>query len=62
MKQLNLHDTEKALLNIKDTLREKYSVKELGIFGSGGRSEAKAASDIDLLVSFTKPVSIVRIR
>jgi len=33
-------------------LREKFKVKEIGIFGSYVRGEAKETSDIDILVEF----------
>ncbi|HIE22936.1 MAG TPA: nucleotidyltransferase [Candidatus Korarchaeota archaeon] len=33
-------------------LKEKYGVKEIGIFGSYLRGEAKEESDIDILVEF----------
>lgn len=58
MKKPNFQDTERTLLQMKETLRDKYSVKELGIFGSVVRLETKPGSDIDLLVSFSKPISL----
>ncbi len=33
-------------------LREKYGVKEIGVFGSYVRGEQKKSSDIDILVEF----------
>ena len=44
------------LKSIKPLLAEKYSVKQLGIFGSYARNEARPESDIDILVEFNKPV------
>ena len=38
------------------TLRDKYLVKEIGIFGSVARGEQTAASDVDILVEFSAPV------
>ncbi|MEO0091987.1 MAG: nucleotidyltransferase family protein [candidate division WOR-3 bacterium] len=35
-----------------DVLRDKYSVKEIGLFGSYLRGAQKATSDIDVLVDF----------
>ncbi len=45
----------------KDELRRRYSVKEIGIFGSYVRKEQKETSDIDILVNFEKPVSLLRV-
>jgi len=36
------------------TLRKKYYVKEIGIFGSHIKGVAKAKSDLDILVTFEK--------
>jgi hypothetical protein len=36
----------------KKELRERYKVKEIGIFGSYVRGEEKKTSDVDLLVEF----------
>ncbi|MGB7000480.1 MAG: nucleotidyltransferase family protein [Halobacteriota archaeon] len=40
---LKKHDSE---------LREKYGIKEIGVFGSYMRGEQKKGSDIDILVEF----------
>ena len=37
-------------------LAENYNVASLGLFGSFARDEQTSESDIDLLVSFSKPV------
>ena len=37
-------------------LRDKYFVKEIGIFGSVARGEQTALSDVDVLVEFSEPV------
>ena|SRR5581483_9437994 len=41
-----------------DILRDKFNVKEIGIFGSVARGEHTAASDIDVLVEFSKPIGL----
>ncbi len=41
----------------QEELHTQYAVKSLGIFGSVARSEA-TASDVDLLIEFTKPVGL----
>ncbi len=41
------------------TLREKYRIKTLGIFGSYIRGEQKKKSDVDILVEFEKPLGLL---
>ncbi|HHT9131295.1 MAG TPA: nucleotidyltransferase family protein [Candidatus Tripitaka californicus] len=43
----------------KEELRKRFKVKEIGIFGSFIREEQKKASDVDLLVEFEGPVSLL---
>src|SRR4030042_7051153 len=57
--ELVMEDLEriKSLLSEqKPLLAEKFKVKEIGIFGSFVRGEQVDASDIDILVEFSKPV------
>ena len=42
----------------RDELQE-YGVKSLALFGSVSREEATAASDVDLLVEFFRPVGML---
>jgi predicted nucleotidyltransferase len=42
-----------------DELRVRFKVTELGIFGSYVRGEEKEGSDIDILVVFEEPVSLL---
>ena len=37
-------------------LKDKYHIKDIGIFGSTARGEEKNDSDIDLLVEFSEPI------
>lgn len=37
------------------TLRERFGVKSLGLFGSIARGEASPRSDVDILVEFNAP-------
>jgi len=41
-------------------LSDKYSVKELGVFGSVARGENTKSSDIDILVEFTEPIGFFK--
>ena len=51
-KILNLEAIKKILKAHKEELKEKYGVKEIGIFGSYVRGEQKRVSDIDILIDF----------
>jgi uncharacterized protein len=42
------------------SLYDKYHVKTLSIFGSRARGDSRLDSDIDLLVSFSTPVSLLQ--
>ncbi len=53
-------DEIKDILNKhRDELREKYKITEIGIFGSYIRAEQKKESDLDVLVEFSEPVSLL---
>jgi len=52
-------DIISSLKNLKGDLSQKFAVKKIGIFGSVAREEQTERSDIDLLVEFSKPVSLV---
>jgi len=45
-----------TLAGLKDELRQKYKVKEIGIFGSWVSGGHNANSDIDILVEFSEPI------
>jgi uncharacterized protein len=39
-------------------LRQRWPIKSFGVFGSVVRGEASAASDLDILVEFERPVGL----
>ncbi len=39
-------------------LNERFGVRALALFGSVARDEATAASDVDLLVEFERPIGL----
>ena len=45
-------EIEKILASHKAELCRKYSIKEIGIFGSFARGEQEETSDVDILVDF----------
>jgi len=40
-------------------IRDKYKVKTIGLFGSYIRCEQKKRSDVDILVEFKEPISLL---
>ena len=49
-------EIEIKLKELKPVLSQKYFVDKIGYFGSFARDEQKEDSDIDILVSFRKPL------
>jgi Predicted nucleotidyltransferases len=47
-----LDEIKRILNSHKEELRERYKVKEIGIFGSFVRGEQKESSDLDILVEY----------
>jgi predicted nucleotidyltransferase len=54
-------DEIRSILKIhKEELRERYGVREIGIFGSYVRGEQNDKSDVDVLVEFEKPIGLFK--
>jgi len=56
-------ELEEIKAKIKDNMpyfTDKYKVKSLGIFGSYVRGEQKKRSDLDILVEFSEPISLLK--
>jgi len=51
-------EIKEALKKHKGELRERFRVKEIGVFGSYVKGEQKKASDIDILVEFEEPIGL----
>jgi len=49
-------ETLTILRHLKDDIATRFSVSRIGIFGSVARGEQTEASDIDILVEFSRPV------
>ena len=49
-------EIEETLKKYKPFLREKFKVKEIGIFGSYVRGEESDKSDVDVLVTFDETI------
>lgn len=53
-------ELKEILTSHKEELREKYKIKEIGIFGSCLSGEAKEKSDLDILVEFEDSISLLK--
>lgn len=56
----DLEEIKKKLEKLKPSLEEKFKVKTMGIFGSYIKGEEKEKSDLDILVEFEEPVSLLK--
>jgi len=54
-----LEEIKKILKENQTVLREGFKVKEMGIFGSFVRGEQRKRSDLDILVEFDQPISLL---
>jgi predicted nucleotidyltransferase len=54
-----IDDIKKKLSVCKHDLEHGFKVKKLGVFGSYVRGEQTTASDLDILVEFSEPVSLI---
>jgi len=60
MQTLTLDEILDILRKHKEELRRMYCVKEIGIFGSYVREEARPDSDVDILVEFERPIGFFK--
>ena len=54
-----LEEIKKILRENETILTDRFKVKEIGIFGSYLREEQKKRSDLDILVEFEEPISLL---
>lgn len=53
-----LTDIKETLKINKDRLATKYGLSIIAIFGSYGRGQQTAESDVDILVDFKRPIGV----
>lgn len=58
MKDIN--QIRQILKNQKERLELNYGVSELGLFGSYIKNLANENSDLDVLINFQKPISLLK--
>ncbi|HHT9120312.1 MAG TPA: nucleotidyltransferase family protein [Candidatus Hypogeohydataceae bacterium YC41] len=57
---MKLDEIKEILTKHKSELRERFRVKEIGIFGSYVRGEQRKKSDADILVEFEEPIGLFK--
>ncbi len=57
----NFEEIQKKLESMKPRLEEEYGVEEIGIFGSWVRNEETESSDLDVLITFEKPIGLLEL-
>jgi len=55
---MNLEEVKEILARHRGELKEKFKVKEIGIFGSYVKGEQKEVSDLDILVEFEEDAKL----
>jgi len=58
MKMKTVEEIKELLRKHKEELRERFKVKELGIFSSYVRGEQKEKSDLDVIIEFEDEESL----
>ena len=56
----SLEEIEEVLRSHRMELRDKFKVKEIGVFGSFVRGEQGETSDLDILVELDKPIGLIK--
>lgn len=54
-------EIKEILAKNKEKIEGQYKVRRMGIFGSYVRGEQKEDSDVDVLVEFEEPVSLLKL-
>jgi len=55
----NIDEIKRKIEELKPLLKKRFKVKRIGVFGSYTRGEQKEESDLDVLVEFYEPVSLL---
>ncbi len=55
---MTIGEIKEAFWEQKSTLRDRYNVESIGIFGSYVRGEQKKKSDLDVLVEFYRTIDL----
>jgi len=58
MKKIKLEEIKKRLEKLKEVIKDRYKAEVVGIFGFYVRGEQKEESDLDVLVKFSRGVTL----
>ena len=58
-KNSSVKEAKRTLKENKTILKERFKVKEIGIFGSWVKNEQKEDSDLDILVEFEEVIGLL---
>ena len=58
-KSSSVKEAKRTLKENKTILKERFKVKEIGIFGSWVKNEQKEDSDLDILVEFEDSIGLL---
>jgi predicted nucleotidyltransferase len=53
-----LSEIKSLLESHKQAIKDRYNIKQIGIFGSVVRGDATEFNDVDILVEFDKPIGL----
>jgi uncharacterized protein len=52
---------KKIIRDHKTLLRDRYNINRIGVFGSYARGDTHSGSDVDVLVEFSEPISLIQL-
>ena len=56
----SIEELKTELEAIKPELKKRYNVETIAVFGSYSRGDQKTNSDLDILVTFSKPIGVYK--
>lgn len=61
LRMKTLEEIKQIIEDHREVCRHQYHVKGLSVFGSYVKKEQKESSDLDILVEFEKPISLLQL-
>ena len=56
-----LSTIKKIISDHKVLLHDRYKINKIGVFGSYARGDTHSGSDVDVLVEFSEPISLIQL-
>ncbi|KPV64097.1 MAG: Nucleotidyltransferase domain protein [Candidatus Bathyarchaeota archaeon BA2] len=60
MMNMELEEIRRKLVELKPVMKGEFKVKTIGLFGSYIKGQEKEKSDLDILVEFEEPISLLK--